>query len=977
MNRRFLPLAAAGWALISATAVSAQTVLLSNGFNSASLPAGWATNGFAAGAGTGIDPVISFVASSSYSNAVPYEGAYFAKFNSWDCRTNAQLRLAGPVMDASAHTNLSVQFAWFQDPRTGKDAEGATLQWTTNNWTTANSVTPFQMRRGTPTNWVLRHLALPPQAISTNLRVGLLFNSQYGNNCYADDFRVYASPPVADFPYSEDFDSGFGIWSCGPGADFTWTRWSGLTPSGEFPGQTTGVSSAQSGSYYLYTEASDPNIPTNVAMLEAPFDFSYYAEPRLSFYYHMCGASIGSLHVETSTNNGASWIPVWSKTGPQQADETDPWAYAEVVLTNSAWQPKVRIRFRGVTGTGGLGDMAIDSVSILNDLCGGLDSATLASAGGPTNGEHVVAGATYTKTWTMSNNGSTAWASNTLYSFAFGRGDNPASSSVVHFAAAESIAPGGTKDFSMTFAAPTNGGLCAGFWSLRHNGTNFGERVWLDVVVDTPDIAITNEQAMFASTVPTAGLGGTAHATVVGTMRWTNVLTGAGGTFAAASPWDVSGIALDSGDNTIVISGTNSAGVVGSATLVLTRLAAPTITIATVDATVSNQIGTAAVEGVAGSAAWGDLVWTNSLGGSGLVPASESWIIPEVALSVGTNLITVTATNAAGEIAFDSVQFIRESAAASGVLIDEPFDESPTPPPGWTFSGIAENYATVTNSGRAPPSVKFDDPGDYIVSPSFSGGTNVQFWMRANPLAGTISTGTFVVAQYAGGSWSTVYVATNPVKTGMIYSTAISESATQLKFTWDKIYGNIAFDDVIVNGTGSSTRVVLYSFTVGTDNDRVTIRWRTASEEGTVGFDVYRWHDDQWVKVNAEFIPALGVDGFGATYSVVDTNAASGGTYLYRLVEQQTNGLEQIYGPFERTATVLKFESPITIDEYGVVHIRWLGRADERYSVWRTTNLVEGFLSITSGIPAALPETEYLDWTAGHIGIYRIQVDGD
>lgn len=1175
----------------------AQTLLLSNGFNSASLPSGWTTNAFAAGSGTGSDPAITFVASSTYSNAVPYEGSYFVKFNSWDCRTNAQLRLVSPVINAGSSSNLSVQFAWHHDPRTGKDSEGVTLQWTTNDWAATSNIVPFQMRRGSPTNWVVRHLALPQQAVSTNLKVGLLFNSQYGNNCYLDDFRVFASPAVTNYPYSENFDSGLGIWSGVPGADFTWTRWSGYTPSGAVAGQTTGVSAAQSGSYYLYTEASDPNYPSKSALLGAPFDFSGLQSPRLWFYYHMCGDGTGTLYAEVSPNGGASWLVAWSKTGEQQPYSTNGWARQTANLIAYGGMKNIRIRFRGVTGTNGLGDMAIDTVSVtesvnirsqgfegtdadpwtytlspeaqgavvatsrvssgsysmrlqgsangatnvditftnvslvgytnvsaivpfgadgvdsgddlhffisydgggtwngtygtqigdgnnnldlaftqfvpdrtvgggnsyllnipgdktqamvrlryydvdgvnngsdyyfvddvklvgqpLNaaptdiqlssqsiaenaganavvgalsatDALGGAMEYSLVAGSGdtdngafnisssnlranasfdyetqnsysvriqaqdsgglafsksfaiavtnvyelsdecpvaldavclsnsvPTNGAHVTAGAAYTKTWVMSNSGTLAWASNTLDSFSFGRGDNPASSAAVHFAAAENVAPAATRAFSVTFTAPTNGGISAGFWSLRRNGTNFGERVWLDVVVDTPDIAITNAQTTFASATASAGLGGTKHSTVVGTMRWTNALTGAGGTFAAASPWAIAGIALASGDNSITVSGTNSAGVTGSATIVLTRLAAPTVTITTADATVSNVVASTSISGTAGSAVAGTLTWTNSLGGSGSIPASTSWTIPDVALAVGTNVVTVTATNSAGESATDSVQFIREAGTAANALIDEPFDAAPTAPAGWTFTG-ASSYTTASYAGRAIPSVKFDSDGDTITSTTFSGGTNVQFWMRAVTSPGT---GTFVVAQYSGGSWSTLGVVTNPSNVGTTYSMALSESVTQLKFTWNKTSSNIAFDDVIVTGPGSQP-------VPDSDGDGMP-------------------------------------DDYENTYFNGATNGLAGG-------DDDDDGVgnlsEYIAGTNPKTnASVLAVASLTPNTNTATIVFRWPSATGRVYSIWRATNAAGDYTQHVGSLAANWPTNAYTNAAPTNAGTY-------
>ena len=73
--------------------------------------------------------------------------------------------------------------------------------------------------------------------------------------------------------------------------------------------------------------------------------------------------------------------------------------------------------------------------------------------------------------------------------------------------------------------------------------------------------------------------------------------------------------------------------------------------------------------------------------------------------------------------------------------------------------------------------------------------------MRAVTSAGV---GEFWVEQKIGGSWSILCVVTNPSNVGAVYSLAISELVTQLRFTWKKNSSNIALDDVIVNGMWSS-----------------------------------------------------------------------------------------------------------------------------------------------------------------------------
>lgn len=178
---------------------------------------------------------------------------------------------------------------------------------------------------------------------------------------------------------------------------------------------------------------------------------------------------------------------------------------------------------------------------------------------------------------------------------------------------------------------------------------------------------------------------------------------------------------------------------------------------------------------------------------------------------------------------------------------------------------------------------------------------------------------------------------------------------------------------------GLPTRVVLYSFTLGVEDGRVVARWRTASEERSVGFYLERWNGSQWVRVNDEIVYARGENGLGSAYALVDSGALPGGTYTYRVMELESRGAVQMYGPFQRTATALEFldDMPISMQTDGV-HIRWLSRPDEFYRILRSTNLlegIEGFRPIATGIPASPPENEYLDEEAGTIGMYLIQIE--
>ncbi len=344
--------------------------LLAEGFNGAALPAGWST---AIVADPGTDPALAFVTSSEHENASPCEGYRYASFNSWDCASGAELRLVAPVLSTVGRTNIAARFAWFQDVRTGYDGEGVTVQWSTNgtDWT---SDAAFHLRRGASVGWTNVSVSLPAAAEGqTNLTVGFLFHSQYGNNCYLDDVRVVAAaiaaPPAEEpwvpYAYEENFESGWGIWQNGAGDDFDWTRLSGPTPS-----EQTGPPSGYGGSgYYLYTEATGTT-PNSNAYLEATFDFTAAESPRLWFHYHMFDYSLacmGTLAVDVSTNGGASWASgLWSKSGAQQWKTNSMWGQATVDLAAYGRQSNITVRFRGTTGTDYRSDLAIDAVRILD-----------------------------------------------------------------------------------------------------------------------------------------------------------------------------------------------------------------------------------------------------------------------------------------------------------------------------------------------------------------------------------------------------------------------------------------------------------------------------------------------------------------------------------------------------------------------------------------------------------------------------------
>ena len=166
------------------------------------------------------------------------------------------------------------------------------------------------------------------------------------------------SSTVAAFPYSEGFESGFGLWVQSTTDDRDWSRIGGGTPSG-----STGPSGPNEGSRYIFTEASSNSNRTFV--LESPcFNLSTASTANFSFYYHMYGSDMGDLYLEMSTDNGLTWpTTLWSQSGQVQTSNGQAWNQVNVNLTPHVGQT-IMIRFRGVTGNNYRSDMSLDNFSL-------------------------------------------------------------------------------------------------------------------------------------------------------------------------------------------------------------------------------------------------------------------------------------------------------------------------------------------------------------------------------------------------------------------------------------------------------------------------------------------------------------------------------------------------------------------------------------------------------------------------------------
>ncbi|TCI92160.1 S8 family serine peptidase [Tenacibaculum sp. M341] len=180
-----------------------------------------------------------------------------------------------------------------------------------------------------------------------------------------------------NLPYSQGFESNAG-WTQVSGDDGDWVRDSGATPS-----SNTGPSSATEGNFYMFLEASSNGSTGQIgangtAILESPcFDLSGVSNATFSFSNHMYGSNVGSLQVQVSSNNGASWSNVWSESGNQG----NQWNDVSVNL-NSFAGSNIKIRLVGTTGNGWSSDIAVDNLAV---TAGGGSTADTQAPSVPSN----------------------------------------------------------------------------------------------------------------------------------------------------------------------------------------------------------------------------------------------------------------------------------------------------------------------------------------------------------------------------------------------------------------------------------------------------------------------------------------------------------------------------------------------------------------------------------------------------------------
>jgi hypothetical protein len=241
--------------------------------------------------------------------------------------------------------------------------------------------------------------------------------------------------------------------------------------------------------------------------------------------------------------------------------------------------------------------------------------------------------------------------------------------------------------------------------TVTYSTTTPGDTTAPSVTISSPTSGST-----YTTSSGTLSLGGSASDNVsVTQVSWSNS-RGGSGTASGTTSWSVGSITLQSGSNVITVTARDAANNQNTDVVTVTYNApdttSPAVTISS-PTTGTSYTASSATLSLGGTASDNvgvtQVTWSNSLGGSGTASGTTSWSVSGIALQNGTNTLTVTARDAAGNTSSDilSVTYTTTSTsddcASSTVLcVDD-------------TAGATREFTTIQNAADAAL------PGDTIL----------------------------------------------------------------------------------------------------------------------------------------------------------------------------------------------------------------------------------------------------------------------
>ena len=227
-----------------------------------------------------------------------------------------------------------------------------------------------------------------------------------------------------------------------------------------------------------------------------------------------------------------------------------------------------------------------------------------------------------------------------------------------------------------------------------------------------PVIAVTSPTSTgtYSASSSTINLAGTASDDVgVAQVTWATD-KGATGTATGTSNWTISGVPVSSGSTQITVTARDAAGNASSALLAVTSsfsglsdTTPPTIVITspTSGSSFTASSSTISIAGTASdNAAVTQVTWSTDKGASGIATGTTNWTINGLTLASGTTQITVTASDASGNVASRSltVAYTAPDTTSPTIAITSPTTGTTFSTTGTsiTLNGIAADNIGVT-----------------------------------------------------------------------------------------------------------------------------------------------------------------------------------------------------------------------------------------------------------------------------------------
>ena len=252
------------------------------------------------------------------------------------------------------------------------------------------------------------------------------------------------------------------------------------------------------------------------------------------------------------------------------------------------------------------------------------------------------------------------------------------------------------------------------------------------------------------------------------------------------------------------------------------------------------------------------------------------------------------------------------SATQVNLFFDD-FDTPPQPKP-WTTSGAAAcawHLDTTASNAHSPVTSWTTHPypnncnndltSPAITVPAGDDTIRLSFWEKHDTEAGTACGGVcdygVVKLQVDNGPFTTISgrfedLSPNYANATIPLADSLAGHTIHIRFTFisdttvsDPVHQGWWIDDVGVAAEPPSTptSVKVSSFTAATTRGGVAIRWRTAAEIDTLGFNVWRFAHGKGVRVNRSLVGAKTSGAGGASYRLLDRDARPGVAYTYRL----------------------------------------------------------------------------------------------